>query len=75
MPGLPIVKICEVDTEVGKRSSTIKRSKGKTHYLTSNTAGEDNGCEEEICWQCKNMYVIGETWLDLIESLLWYHAP
>jgi hypothetical protein len=45
---LPIVEICEADTEVGERSSGIIRSEGKTHYLTSNTAEEDNGCEEEI---------------------------
>lgn len=64
----------EADTEVGKKSSGIKLSKGKTHYLISNTAGEDNSCEEEVCWQCKNLNVIGEKWVDLIENLLWRHA-
>jgi hypothetical protein len=29
---------------------------------------------EEIYWQCKNMYAIGEMWVDLIESLCWCHS-
>ena len=66
VPGFPNVKICEADTEVGERSSGIKLSKGNTHYLTSNTAGEGNGCAEEVCWQCKVLYVIGEKWVDSI---------
>jgi hypothetical protein len=40
-------------TEVGKSSSDIKRSKGKTYSLTSNTAEEDNGAEEGICLEKK----------------------